>query len=303
MKNGEILIYAPGAVGKPNRDRKKAYLTAIGAFLQFCQRNGLVHKVFVARNETTAPISVVVQRSAFTDNGFKVYNLIYAKWITAVEKGEVSHEDTTLLDTALARVRSGRVDQRKNTPIDVAPRKIIPKRAKTGSRQEHSQRIPSTFKLTNKEQKEFEAAGPQVYDKAEWHLEKLPSGFDSHQAYVHTGLYIRWLIEMNFVTDEFLKLARLNKRQILKGSQVYNKWDGVLASDMLTPIGNQFTRYYYEGDYLFDFERRLARNLPSPYDVEESDENYELIKGCIKDRFKAWQARSSKNRRNRLRGR
>ena len=149
--------------------------------------------------------------------------------------------------------------------------------------------------LTPEEEEEFEAAGPRVYDKAKWHYEgDFPEGLSKRQAYVHTGLYIRWLIEANLIAEEFREGTELVRRGKMKGWQIYRRWGGVLADDMLTPIGNEFTRYYYDGQYRRDYERRLAKGLPSDYHVKESGESYKKIRDCLQERFERWHARRRK---------
>src|SRR4051794_15432306 len=48
--------------------------------------------------------------------------------------------------------------------------------------------------------------GPLVYDKAKYHYDgDFPKGLPRKQAFVHTGMFIGWLIDHGMIADEFLQ--------------------------------------------------------------------------------------------------
>jgi hypothetical protein len=297
MKLDDILIYAPGVAGKPNRARKDIYLTAIGTFLRFCQRNGLVRRTLIKSKKGKAPVSTMVCQAAFRDEGLKLFKSVYEKWLRVTDEGDVSPDDSRFLENALGWIRG--------TPGASRPRAVsghgsIKKKkagqAKLSKRVERKEAGSSLREpLTVDEEREFKAAGPHVYDKAKWHFEgEFPDGLSERQAYVHTGMYIHWLIEANLIADEFRGETELVKRGKIKGWQIYRNWGGLFASDMLTRLGNQFTRYYYEERYFHDYEERLAEGLRSFYHVKESAENYRVIRDKIQERFERWRIRRRK---------
>ncbi|MFC6999419.1 hypothetical protein [Rufibacter roseus] len=60
------------------------------------------------------------------------------------------------------------------------------------------------------------------YDKAKWHLGgDFPEGLDDYQAYVHTGLYINWIIDndlsSNLLLQEYPDEIRRVKEKIITG--------------------------------------------------------------------------------------
>ena len=295
MKYDELLIIAADSAGIPTRAWRETYLKAIAAFLHFCHANALLKKKVIARKKI-APTSTIVNRSDFTDEGFRFFRSIYEKWIEATDKDAVASDDTTLLEKALARTRSPRKIRGKKRPSKaVKAQTKTRKRPVKRPRSDPVETIPDDFELTGEEEKEFLASGPRVYDKADWHLEGVfPADLKPQQAYVHTGMYMRWLVEMNFIAAKFLDLVGPNKAKKLKGSQIYKMTGGVLASDMLTDTGNQFTLDYYDPGFFRDLQRLLAKQLPSAYHVKESPENYEIIRKCIRDRFNQWQSRRKK---------
>jgi hypothetical protein len=59
-----------------------------------------------------------------------------------------------------------------------------------------------------------------------------------------------------------------------------------------TPEGNAFARDYFEfetGEFVSDYEKLLAKKLPSFFHVEDTWKKYEVIKRKIEQRYKAWQ--------------
>lgn len=135
-----------------------------------------------------------------------------------------------------------------------------------------------------------------VYDKAEWHSSgDYPSDLPEEQAFVHTGLYLGWIIDNSLYSEEFAEdnndmIEQFREREVLP-SEVYKACDGCLADDMLNPEGNAFSQYYFDfekGQFLQDYNRLFVSGLPSLYHVTESWGNYDQLKTIINDRYKQW---------------
>jgi hypothetical protein len=135
-----------------------------------------------------------------------------------------------------------------------------------------------------------EPQGPRVYDKAKYHYASdFPKGLPEKQAFVFTGMFIGWLIERDRISTDFLEETRNFRERKATGAQVYEAWDGCLASDELTDEGNRFAADYFVGDkYLDDYVEILVKDLPSCYHVADAWENYEAIKKKINQRYDAW---------------
>lgn len=140
-----------------------------------------------------------------------------------------------------------------------------------------------------------------VYDKAKYHYDgNYPKDLPAEKAFVHTGMFLGWIIEKGLYSDEFAQEAEqieLFKQHKITGTKVYEWWDGALVDDMLNEEGNAFAQYYFDfqnGMYLNDYDELLASNLPSLYHVEDSWENYEKIKQRIDQRYKDWKANRSR---------
>lgn len=138
--------------------------------------------------------------------------------------------------------------------------------------------------------------GPHVYDKAKYHYDgDYPDELPIEQAFVHTGMFLGWLIDRGLYSDEYWQdmqgyIASFKSRE-MTGARVYEVCDGALVDDMLSDEGNAFARAYFdfdEGAYINDYEQLLAEDLPTTYHVEDSWDNYEKLKEVIDRRYEEW---------------
>ena len=136
-----------------------------------------------------------------------------------------------------------------------------------------------------------------VYDKAKYHYGgNFPEDLEDFQGFVHTGMFICWLIDNDLLDYEFfensLEDIKKVKNRELTGAQFYEIWmDGVFAIEEVSEIGNRFALNYFDfdtGKYVSDYENTLAKQLPTLFHVQDSWENYEKIKKVIDIRFAEW---------------
>jgi hypothetical protein len=137
-----------------------------------------------------------------------------------------------------------------------------------------------------------------VYDKAKWHYGgDFPEDLDDFQGYIHTGMFLGWLIDQDLVSNRFKKEheeeIKLFKEKKLSGAQVYQRaLDGVLMLEDISELGNRFGIYYFNmdnGEYLVDYENILGANLPSLYHVQDTWDNYYKLKEMLDSKFAEWQ--------------
>ncbi|CEY28937.1 Uncharacterised protein [Streptococcus pneumoniae] len=114
------------------------------------------------------------------------------------------------------------------------------------------------------------------------------------QAFVHTGMFLGWIIDNHLFSDEFLEETEeeINKFKLRKmtGTQVYMFWDGVLSDDMLNDEGNQFAIDYFDfekGLYLDDYDD-VFLECDTLYQVQDTWGNYFKLKEVIDTRYKEW---------------
>ena len=135
-----------------------------------------------------------------------------------------------------------------------------------------------------------------VFDKAKWHYDgNFPIDLSEDQAFVHTGMFVGWVIDAGLYSEEFAEdfeeEIRKFKARKLTGAGVDRLGDGVFDDDMLSKEGKAFTRTYFDfekGKYLKDYESLLAGGLPTQYHVQDTWENYDRLKLQIDKRFAAW---------------
>ena len=140
--------------------------------------------------------------------------------------------------------------------------------------------------------------GPEVYDKAKYHYDgDYPKGLPRKQAFVHTGMFVGWLIDHDLIAADFLEETQGFKERKVTGAQVYRRWDGCLTSDMLTEEGRRFASDYFDfehGQFLEDYDAVLVKDLPSQLHVADTWENYESIKRKIDERYAVWRQKQRK---------
>jgi hypothetical protein len=142
-----------------------------------------------------------------------------------------------------------------------------------------------------------------VYDKAKWHFGgNFPKDLDDFQGYVHTGMFLGWLIDNHLVSEEFksdhAREIEKFRGHHLTGSQIFETCcDGVLMVEDLNELGNRFALPYFNfdtGQYLSDYEKTLATNLSTLYHVADNWDNYINLKQVLDKRFFDWKNQTNK---------
>ena len=89
--------------------------------------------------------------------------------------------------------------------------------------------------------------GTEVYDVAAVHQQRLPAGAPRCRSHVRGGNLLAFLALHDLCSDWFTAesgegIKRLRRREIT-GLELYEEWGGVLASDMVSDLGNEFLFY------------------------------------------------------------
>lgn len=136
-----------------------------------------------------------------------------------------------------------------------------------------------------------------IYDKAKYHYNgDFPEDLPIEQAYVHTGMFLGWIIENNLFSKEFEEKSRddINEFKLrqITGTQIYMKWGGVFADDMLNDEGNQFAMYYFNNNndwkYLYDYRDVFVDAGETLYHVQDTWENYSELKEEVDYSYLNW---------------
>lgn len=119
---------------------------------------------------------------------------------------------------------------------------------------------------------------------------------DPFQGYVHTGLFLGWLIDKNLASEEFseeiAQVYSLFRQRKITGPHIFEEYpDGTLKLEDLNEDGNKFTLRYYtvrNGEFFRDYTETLAKDLSSVYHVEDSWENYDKLKVVLDKRYESY---------------
>ena len=136
-----------------------------------------------------------------------------------------------------------------------------------------------------------------VFDKADYHAESIEEwGFDDDQVFVHTGMFLAWLVSNNMMSDFFIKESEDESRKLksreISPSELYMNWDGVLVGDMLNKEGFNFACDYFDfkkGAYLEDYAMVFwAISNLDIFNIKDTWENFDKLKPTIDSRYKKW---------------
>ena len=137
------------------------------------------------------------------------------------------------------------------------------------------------------------------YDDASWHSEgKFPSGLPEEAAATHSGMFLAWALLRGMVGEEHAEdfaddLNELKSRKVTPGAYLL-RLDGKFTDEELNEEGNAFAAAYFDfekGQYIKDYEKILAKGLPSAYHVADTWENFDRLQPILDKRFKAWRSK------------
>lgn len=143
------------------------------------------------------------------------------------------------------------------------------------------------------------------FDDASWHYgNDYPKDLAQENASIHIGIYLKWCINHNLISSELIEDAKDGiddvKSNTITGAVFLNKYsDGKFLAADLNEIGKKFTNDYYEnesdfskkyGSYLDDYMKVFEKTIDekSVYHIEDSEQNYLLIKDKIDKKFEIW---------------
>ena len=149
-----------------------------------------------------------------------------------------------------------------------------------------------------------------IYDNASWHFgSDFPKNLPQQNSASHTGMFFFWCVENNMISSDLKKnastsLEKLKQKQITGAEFIFDELKGVFSELHLTEMGNSFAKDYYVDDtdfgeeyssfandyiHLFDLKaEQMGFEYETFYHIENSFENYNLMKQMIQHRFDEW---------------
>lgn len=136
----------------------------------------------------------------------------------------------------------------------------------------------------------------KVYDLAKNHfLGDYPASLPIEKAYLHIGIYMGWVIDNKLYSEYFedeasTEIYRFTRREI--GCIILAEiWDGALSHELFNDETNLFTFYYYAGGiFKKDYNEVLVKSHKTIYHVEDTWENYDILKRRMNERFEEWKS-------------
>lgn len=138
------------------------------------------------------------------------------------------------------------------------------------------------------------------YDDASWHYGgDFPDDLPDEAGATHTGMFVAWALLSGLAgelhVDDFAEdLEVLKRREIAPGAYFLRCCDGKFTDEDLNDEGNAFAAAYFEfetGQYLADYERTLAGELPTTYHVADTWENFDQLRPILDQRLREWRGR------------
>jgi hypothetical protein len=139
------------------------------------------------------------------------------------------------------------------------------------------------------------------YDDAEFCFLNFETELANEAGGTHTGMYLAWAAQRGLLGDAFAgaegqrQVARLLAREITGRDLYFDRCDGKLTSDDLSEQGNAFTAWYYEKQFVLDYERVFREQIPDTghatddfCSVADTWANCDRLARALDHRFSQW---------------
>lgn len=254
---------------------RKSRLEEIGQVIKFIQDHGLTRRT-LCETAPDIPEDFFVYLRDITPECLDFYRTGYMKWLRKFERdAHADPSDVRIMEKALAEMRH---KANLPTPVDLAS--------------------VSAKKSSGKPRAQAKASTPVVkYDDVTWHSEgDFPTDLPEEAGATHIGMFVAWLLLHDLASSDHAEAfseqqKQLRNRQITPGAYLLQVCDGKFVSDDFNETGNAFARDYYDmqsGNYIADYEKYLASDLPTAYHVQDSWENYDKLMPVVEKRYAAW---------------
>lgn len=148
------------------------------------------------------------------------------------------------------------------------------------------------------------------YDDASWHYGgDYPENLADENGATHIGMFLNWCINNYLLSEELNgdckdEIESVRRREMTGAQFLIDQCDEKFSEYDLNELGNRFAQDYYEDDTDFSkkynsFENDYSETFDKKaeeqnfeyetfYHVEDTFENYDLIKAVIDQRFQEW---------------
>jgi len=143
-------------------------------------------------------------------------------------------------------------------------------------------------------------------DRVDWHSGgDFPDNLPEINGGTHIGMFLTWIINNNLIGKVHLEesseaIQKVLSRQMTGRDFLVDQCDEKFWEDDLNEEGLAFTYYYYQSDstntfknYLDDYSEAIGQDVESLYEIEDSWENYDLLKPYIDRKYSEWKKSKS----------
>ena len=139
------------------------------------------------------------------------------------------------------------------------------------------------------------------YDRLDWHYGgDFPKNLPTENGGTHIGMYLAWIINNDLHGDMHREESNDSIQKVLRrdwtGRDFFIKeCDEKFWEDDMNERGNEFTKFYYETQegneisyFIEDYAGLFGDSVDSIYEVENTWENYDILRPLIDKRYKDW---------------
>ncbi|WP_085307194.1 hypothetical protein [Planktotalea arctica] len=132
------------------------------------------------------------------------------------------------------------------------------------------------------------------YDDASWHYGgDFPAELEQVAGATHIGMFVAWALLSGLGgkmhTQVFPdSIPKLSQRRSSPAQIFIEACDEKFVDEDLNDEGNAFASRYYEKGFSDDYFNILVLDLPSVYHVEDTWDNFDLLKPILDARLAEW---------------
>jgi hypothetical protein len=133
-----------------------------------------------------------------------------------------------------------------------------------------------------------------IYDDAVYHQGApafLTKRLGPENGGTHIGMYLAWIILSRMESFQLRRTAASPVEEVRSKHRTGREFlfahcDGKLTSDALNKEAQAFTVFYYEAQYLHDYDEILVTKATGTYTVADSWANYERLAAVMDQRLR-----------------
>lgn len=154
------------------------------------------------------------------------------------------------------------------------------------------------------------------YDDASWHYGgDFPGDLPEENGATHIGMFLAWCIHNDLISEFQIEesnedIEKVKNLELTGAEFLIKNCDEKFTDEDLNDLGNEFAKDYYVyetdfgkkfasyvADYAATFEQnaeKIGHEYKTLYHIENTFENYQILKTVIDKRFEEWKIYKAK---------